>query len=206
MKELLIDIRSEMRYMNQKFDKLENSMTSLKQDNKILKRQNKQLTQQVENLSADVQTVTELAKENERKNERLESQSRRENSKFYGIDESRKETWEESENKVRNYIAEGLDMNETDIKIERVHRLGGSNSAPRPVIVKFSFYKDKGRVLRTYREKKKAQRDDRAQRDNAGDENDGQGDNPPPEVDDSGYKQVRVSEDFVERVPNCFRV
>ena len=79
MKELLIDIRSEMRYMNQKFDKLETSMMSLKQDNKILKRQNKQLTQQVENSSADVQTVTELAKENERKNERIESQSRREN-------------------------------------------------------------------------------------------------------------------------------
>ena len=154
VKELLIDIRSEMRYMNQKFDKLENSMTSLKQDNKILKRQNKQLTQQVENLSADEQTVTELAKENERKNERLESQSRRENLKFYGIDESRKETWEESENKVRNYIAEGFNMNETDIKIERAHRLGGSNSAPRPVIVKFSFYKHKERVLRTYRKRR----------------------------------------------------
>ena len=67
-------------------------------------------------------------------------------------------------------------------------------------LLNFSFYKDKERVLRTYREEKKAQRDDRAQRDNAGDENDGQGDNPPPEVDESGYKQVRVSEDFVEMV------
>ena len=76
VKDLLLDIRREMRYMNRKFDKLETTMTSLKKDNKTLKKQNKQLTKKVEELSSSVQDVTEVAKQNERKNGRLESQSR----------------------------------------------------------------------------------------------------------------------------------
>ena len=205
VRELLIDIRREMRYMNQKFDKLEDTMTSLKQDNKTLKKQNKELTKQVQELSFNVQEVSELAQENERKNERLESQSRRENLKFYGLDENRKETWEESENKVRNYIAEGLNIDESDIKIERAHRLGGNKSGTRPIIAKFSFYKDKEKILRAYREKKKAIRARKTQRDDASGDNvqegDEQGDNQ-PQGDEDGYEDVRVSEDFVERVAN----
>ena len=171
MRELLIDIRREMRYMNRKFDKLEDTMTSLKQDNKTLKKQNKKLTKQVQELSFNVQAVSELAQENERKNERLESQSRRENLKFYGLDENRKETREESENKVRNYMAEGLNIDESDIKIERAHRLGGNKSGTRPIIVKFSFYKDKEKILRAYREKKKVIRARKTPRDGASGDN-----------------------------------
>lgn len=200
VKELLIDIRREMRYMNRKFDKLENTMTSLKQDNKTLKKQNKHLTKQVEELSSELQTVTELAKENERKNERLESQSRRENLKFFGIEESRKESWDESENKVRKYIAEGLNIDDTSIQIERAHRLGGS-STPRPIIVKFSFFKDKEKILRAYRQKKKAMRVNGVQRDNAGEANIvGQEEIAQSRDDNDIHSQVRVAEDFVERV------
>lgn len=186
--------------MNRKFDKLENTMTSLKQDNKTLKRQNKDLTKQVEELSSELQTVTELAKENERKNERLESQSRRENLKFFGIEESRKESWEESENKVRKYIAEGLNIDNANIQIERAHRLGGS-STPRPIIVKFSFFKDKEKILRAYRQEKKAMRVNRVPRDNAGDANNvGQEESYQSRDDNNIHSQVRVAEDFVERV------
>ena len=127
VKELLLDIRSEMRYMNRKFDNLESSMNSLKQDNKCLKKQNKNLTQQVEKLSADLQSVAELAKENEKKNEKLESQSRRDNLKFFGFEGERNETWEESENKVKNYISEGLGIDDSEIRIERAHRLAVYN-------------------------------------------------------------------------------
>lgn len=201
VKELLIDIRREMRYMNRKFDKLENSMTSLKQDNKTLKKQNKHLTKQVEELSSELLSVTELAKENERKNERLESQSRRE--KFFGIEESRKESWDETETKVRKYISEGLNIDDTNIQIERAHRLGGS-STPRPVIVKFSFFKDKEKILRTYRQKKKAARATEEQTNNAGDAatNEGQAESDRSGDGDDVHGQVRVAEDFVERVAN----
>ena len=44
-------------------------MTSLQKDNKVLKKQNKQLNKRVEGLSSELQTVTDLARENEVKNE-----------------------------------------------------------------------------------------------------------------------------------------
>jgi hypothetical protein len=52
---------------------------------------------------------------------------------------------------VRDYIRDELSMNESDIRIERAHRLY-SNNKPRPLIVKFSFYKDKENVLKKNRE------------------------------------------------------
>ena len=202
VKDLLLDIRSEMRYMNRKFDNLETSINSLKQDNKSLKKQNKNLTQKVETLTTELQNVTELARENERKNEKLESQSRRENLKFFGLEEARNESWEESETKVRNHIAEGLNIDDSEIRIERAHRLTGSKSVPKPIIVKFSFFKDKEKVLRTYREKKKATREARlagqAHAGNAEPDYETDQDN----LNDNVYSQVRVAEDFVERVTN----
>ena len=200
VKELLLDISSEMRYMNRKFDNLESSMNSLKQDNKCLKKQNKNLTQQVEKLSADLQTVTELAKENEKKNEKIESQSRRDNLNFFGFDGERNETWEESENKIKTYISEGLSIDDSEIHIERAHRLAGSKSVPKPIIVKFSFFKDKERVLRAYRQKKKAMRENRARQDQT--ENPEQGDTVQDRIEDDGYSHIRVAEDFIERVTN----
>ena len=87
----------------------------------------------------------------------MEAQSRRENLKFYNIQESGKASWAESENKVRKYLTDDLHIDESKISIERAHRIGSQNK-PRPVIVKFSFYKDKDRVLQAYREKRKIDR------------------------------------------------
>lgn len=128
--------------MNTKFDKLERSMLSLREDCKTLKQQTKTLSKKVDVLSFELESVEKIAQENQRKNERLESQFRRENLKFYGIDESRRESWEESERKVRTYLSTELSFDESEISIERTHRLNGSISRPRPIIVKFSFFKD----------------------------------------------------------------
>ena len=141
-----------------------------------------------------------MAKENEKKNEKLESQSRRDNLKFFGFDGERNETWEESENKVKNYISEGLGIDDSDIRIERAHRLAGSKSVPKPIIVKFSFFKDKERVLRAYRQKKKAMRENRAGQDQT--ENPEQADTVQDRIEDDGYSHIRVAEDFIERVTN----
>lgn len=204
VKTLLLDIRRDVKFMNTKFDKLERSMLSLREDCKTLKQQNKTLSKKVDVLSSELESVEKVAQENQRKNERLESQSRRENLKFYGIDETRRESWEESERKVRTYLSEELSLDESEISIERAHRLNGSNSRPRPIIVKFSFFKDKDRILKTYREKRKEIRENRTQRDNIDSEvdtqnqDDGAGNN----QQGQGLSKVRVSEDFVERVTN----
>ena len=71
------------------------------------------------------------------------------------------------------------------MKIERANRLPSKNS-PRPIIVKFSFYKDRDNVLQTYRQKRK---DENNERNN--DATDGDAEMAP---------RIRVTEDFPERV------
>ena len=78
-----------------------------------------------------------------------------------------------------------MKINSDNISIERAHRLPGKFK-PRPIIVKFSFYKDRERILRRYREQTKANRQVNAS------------------VADSDHQQnrsnIRVGEDFSERV------
>ena len=57
--------------------------------------------------------------------ENLEAQSRRQNLKFFNVPESEKESWEESEHKIRQFMRDTLDIDESTISIERAHRLPG---------------------------------------------------------------------------------
>lgn len=86
-----------------------------------------------------------MAHDTQEKNEKLEAQSRRDNLKFYNMHGESQETWEQSENKIRTYLSEKLGID--GCHIERAHRLP-SKSTPRPIIAKFSFFKDKEKVLK----------------------------------------------------------
>lgn len=119
----------------------------LKKDNKHLKQQNESLSKQVTELTTSVIHLETRTKETEMKNEQIEVQSRRENLKFYGIEDDRNETWEESERKVRQYLSDELQIDETNIQIERAHRIA-SKSTPRAIITKFSYFKDKDQILK----------------------------------------------------------
>ena len=187
MTDLLLEIRSDVKRMNSKFDKLDKKVQDLKKDNKYLKQQNESLSQQVNELTTTVMNLETRMNDAEKRNEQLEAQSRRENLKFYGFEDDQSETWEQSENKVRSYISNELNMDEQSIKIERAHRLF-SKTSPRPIIVKFSYFKDKELVLKSYREKRKAQQDS----DQIGDVEGG--------ADENAQRPVRVSEDFPVRV------
>ena len=154
MTSILVDIRNEVRNMNRMFDRLQKSIDSINEDNKKLKAQNRELKEQVEDLSVTLEKLAKKSAEIEQKNERLEAQSRRQNLKFYGIPESNKETWDESEKKERGYISEEIEIDETQIRIERAHRLR-SKTSPRPIIVRFSFFKERNEVLKVYSQKEK---------------------------------------------------
>ena len=52
---------------------------------------------QVTELTSTVENFETRVNEAERKNENLEAQSRRDNLNFYGIEDDRKETWEQTE-------------------------------------------------------------------------------------------------------------
>ena len=88
---------------------------------------------------------------------------------------------------VRGYISQTLGIDDTDIKIERAHRLP-AKSSPRPLIVKFSFYKEKDRVIKRCREMRNVRPDPERSSD------DGNRD----DTDQSA--KVRISENFPERV------
>ena len=76
----------------------------------------------------------------------LEAYSRRENIKFLNIEEEQNEDTEE---KLRSFLSENLEMNDVDgIEIQRVHRNGKSfNGNPRPILARFVRYKDVEKIL-----------------------------------------------------------
>ena len=89
----------------------------------------------------------------------LEDRSRRNNLRFDGFQEETNETWEESESIITDFVKEKLGIEE-DILIERAHctekiqRNDGTRNRKRTIVVKFLNFKDKSRILHTYREKK----------------------------------------------------
>ena len=185
MTDILLEIRKDVKSMNKKFGKMEKTVKGLKRDNALLKQQNEGLGKQVSTLSVSVARLEARIAETEKKNEHLEAQSRRENLKFYGLNDEQGETWEQSEANVREYLTRDLGMNVSDMGIERAHRLP-SRSSPRPIIVKFSSFKDKDLVHKKYRQCRTERQEASAA--DIGSEN--------PEGNENSTPTVRVSEDF----------
>ena len=92
----------------------------------------------------------------EEKISELEDRSRGNNLRFSGFTEKAAgaETWEESENLIREFIEENLEMESKDITIETVHKTGSKiNGKKRAITVKCLNYKDKDAALNQYRQK-----------------------------------------------------
>ncbi|KAH9382493.1 hypothetical protein HPB48_010921 [Haemaphysalis longicornis] len=97
------------------------------------------------------QVLQRMEKENATLKARLddaEDRSRRDNLVFYGITDSKSETWQDSEKKIIALAAEKLQFDIPTGTITRAHRIGrfapGRN---RPIIVKFSAIKIKELVF-----------------------------------------------------------
>ena len=93
----------------------------------------------------------------------MENQPRRSNLRIHGIPETLNETWQQTENLVRNQLTKALGLTAetaSKIEIEQAHRIHTSMSNPdgkrktRTVVVRFAKYKDRECVLRQAREKK----------------------------------------------------
>lgn len=158
MKTLLLDIRKDVKEINHKFNTMKKSVKELKQSNKQLQCQNEDLTKVVSELKEQVNQLEIESRKNTEANEKIESQSRRSNLILYGIAGDKRESWEESEEKFREYLSDNLKIDQTKIQTERVHRLN-TKSSPAPIIVKFSFFKDREKVLKAYKEKRKTERE-----------------------------------------------
>ena len=97
--------------------------------------------------------------------EYLDNQSRRNNVRITGIPEDKdvEQSWDDTEKVVKQSIKDKLSINE-DFEIERCHRVNsrrrrsndraGQPEEPRPIVAKFSKWKEKEIVLKKAREMK----------------------------------------------------
>ena len=154
-----------MERLGNKIERLSNENTLLKQEVKSLKTdadfQKKwfeETKRDLEEMKAkdpieeDIKIIDQKHQQLEEKISELEDRSRRNNLRFSGFTEKAEgaETWEESENLIREFIEGNLEMESKDISIERAHRTGSKiNGNKRAIIVKFLNYKDKNQ----YRQK-----------------------------------------------------
>ena len=154
---------SSMERLENKIERLSNENTLLKQEVESLKTdadfQNKWFEERKRDLEEmmardpieeDIKLIEQKHQQLEEKISEHEDRSRRNNLRFSGFTEKAEgaERWEESENLIRDFIEENLEMESKDITIERAHRIGSRiNGKNRPIIVKFLNYKDKGAVL-----------------------------------------------------------
>jgi len=102
----------------------------------------------IKQLEQDILTYNNEVTEIVNKVDYIENQSRRNNLIFDGIKDDKKETWEQSEVKVKEVLKTKLRLNTDAIEIERAHRNGRPGDRPRPIVVKFSRFKDKQSILR----------------------------------------------------------
>ena len=95
-----------------------------------------------------------------RRNIKLETQSRRNNIKFFNVRENEAENnFSDTEKVLRKLLVDKVKMPKeeaADVEFERVHRIPTRRSAeydpgkPRPITAKLSFYKDKSRIFIAY--------------------------------------------------------
>lgn len=82
----------------------------------------------------------------------LEDRSRRSNLVFFNFKEESNISTEDCEEKVENLLKSLNILNGEDIWIDRAHRLGKykeeNETKPRPIIVKFSYYKQKEKIIK----------------------------------------------------------
>lgn len=139
-KEQLTTIKEEIRKANVRISEVEERLENTEER-----------TQNVEDVLA------ELLKIHERMDDKLmdmESRSRRENVRIYGVPEDSEKDSESMIEFVRTLLKEGLglDDTETHLQIERAHRSLGpqppKDAPPRSIVVRFLSFKLKEEILR----------------------------------------------------------
>ena len=82
-----------------------------------------------------------------------EDRSRRNNIRVNGIEEDGNKTWENTENKLRSFLHDEIEITD-ELYIERVHHVRrrevvkfNSNNTPTTIVAKFLDYKEKEEVI-----------------------------------------------------------
>lgn len=92
--------------------------------------------------------LTDKLKTIESRCDDAENRLRRTNLLFFGIPDLHDENWSSAEKKVIEFCSQNLGISMEPSQIERSHRLGKYNAGKcRPIITKFTLFKDKQRIL-----------------------------------------------------------
>ena len=140
LRELKDEVKADLKTLNDKMGGVESSISALRDENEKLRIENREIKDELSKLYTKMDT--------------LESHSRRNNLRIYGIRSELNDTWEVTEQRVRNFIKDELDMQDQEhVEIERAHKLGSKHSDRSPIIVKFGRYKDKDMILNRARQR-----------------------------------------------------
>ncbi|CAN7951550.1 unnamed protein product, partial [Ixodes pacificus] len=143
--ELVVDVKSikaGQKNIETKIGHIQKRLDALKEKTMVLDSFNTNLAE----IQDSVKVLTTQHDSMQSRLDELEDRSRRDNLLFYGIPDSR-ESWEQSEAHVKRILTNVLDTLPEN-SIERAHRLGSlTPNKCRPIIVKFSGYKIKDKIL-----------------------------------------------------------
>ena len=110
-------------------------VNDLQSENETLKRENSKMQKQLNSVISKLDYI--------------EGQSRLNNIRITGLHGRIDEEWAATEQKVRSFITNELDMQEMDqVDIDRAHRIKWSDQNKCTVIVKFNRFKDREAVLK----------------------------------------------------------
>ncbi|XP_068670429.1 uncharacterized protein [Montipora foliosa] len=145
--------------LNARIDDVLSSVSSIKASLEYSQKEIEDLKPLEAKLDQAYETVHKIVsdiKAQQLKTEYLENHSKRNNIRVNGIEESVKETWQDSEEKVKMAVREKLGM---DITIERAHRVekrGGKarKKGPRTIVCRLRDWKQREEVLRKARREK----------------------------------------------------
>ena len=118
----------EIKSLSQKIGFLEESLNKTKEKLERAEEQNKKMKRELND---------------------MEDRNKRNNLIFAGIPGDTKETWQESENKVKDIMRNKMKLDVNGIEIERAHRIpnGPTQNGTKPIVVMFAKYKDKEKVM-----------------------------------------------------------
>lgn len=134
----LADIRSKQRTTDEQMEKLSERVTSLEQRQAT---PNYGAVRTFETQSAEIAALKACADD-------AENRQRRNNLLFFGMPDSKFETWKESEEAVVSFCSDKLGVALDSVNIDRAHRLGSfAEEKARPIIVRFVRFKDRESVL-----------------------------------------------------------
>ncbi|CAG2256516.1 unnamed protein product [Mytilus edulis] len=139
-----------------KMSNMEGNMLGMKTFMDTVKQEVQQVSEDVDGIKFVVSEVEDSCKLIRQENHKLkndivdiQARSMRDNLVFVGINEFQNETTDKTEATLREFFVNDLKMSQEDadvIKFDRVHRTGSLNKKPRPIIAKFSEYKQREKV------------------------------------------------------------